>query len=365
MRTNAEKLQALEAEFHTHNAIMARLDDVKGCLASYFYINGNYYYWSVTTLTHRELKNIAERENHEELLKLIHQYGKAAPTPGWDLHKVTNHYANTHILPDFIQELIATRCNDEELNAYTSYQGFGLTGQIVFFAKSTDAQKRTYIEKHGFLPKVQQMLRESKKQELIDLHIAKHGMYLDWEKQVINSDFETFKYHVDLHEFSVTAQQHMCEFANNEKISYYIQKYGLWLEAHPYLVTHCDDDILYQYIDIHRHFSLEGETALCKRENHDLIMHYIDKRCEASSFSLIDAFYKAGRLNYIEILACLKRGFSLDEISKMEIKLMRSDHYDEILEYISHNKPTPAAVIELLKTDHEKAISLYFEKWNK
>lgn len=364
MKPSQEKLQALEAEFQTHARIMDRIRDVKGSLGSYFYINGYYYYWTVSTLKDEELKEIAERKNHEELMLLIHQYGKAAPEPNWNRHLVSNPYYNLHILPDYIQELIATRCNFDEIAAYTHYQGFGLAGQKAFFENSSRELKKFYITRHGFLPEVQEMLKATEDTELINIHIQKHGMSTTWEQEVIkSSDFEHFKSCVNMHEFSVPGQQFLCEHGTQEQQLYYIDKYGFWFDAHPYLINHCSNTVVYRYIVKHRHLSYEGEIALCKKGNHDMIMHYIDNRCLSDMMTFVHAEYNSERANYIEILAAFKKACMFTEYNKTEVLLVTSNHQDEIMEHISHNKPCLEAVIALLKSENTEAKKLYYQKW--
>ena len=364
MKTDEKKLQALEAEFQTHARIMDRICEVKGSCGSYFYINGYYYYWTVSTLKNEELEEIAQRQNHEELMLLIHQYGKAAPEPNWNLHLVSNPYHNAHILPDFIQELIAKRCNFDEIAAYTHYQGFGLVGQKAFFENSSRELKKFYIARHGFLPEVQEMLKATKDNELINLHITKHGMSANWEQEVIKSDdFERFKTCVNMHEFSVPGQQFLCQYGTSEQQLYYIEKYGLWFDAHPYLITYCSNNVIYRYIVKHRHFSYDGEITLCKKDNHDMIMHYVEHRCVADMKTFVFAEYNSGRVNYIEILAALKKACFFEDYNKTEVCLVTSDHQSEIMEHISNNKPCLEAVIALLKSNNTEAKKLYYDKW--
>jgi len=363
MKTDYEKLKALEAEVETHDRIMSRLDDVKGYEDSYFYINGFCHSWCVTTLKEEELKEIVLRKNHEEILKLIHQYGKAAPEYDWEKGRWCNPYGYQHILPDFVQEFIASRCNDEEIRAYIQYQGFGLAGQKAFYKQSTDEQKKAYINLHGFLPEVQEMLRADNKTDIINLHIAKHGMHYYWEKDIIDtSNFELFKSCVNLHEFSVHAQQHLCLKGTPDKISYYINKYGLWYEAHVDLVQCEYDYIIYNYIQKHRYFCYNAEIALITKGNHNLIMFYIKHRYGKTSPSFLQALKTANRQNYIEILACLKEGSFNDEYNKTEIEFMQSNHEDEILQYLEDNTPSSKALYALLKSNNEKAKIFYLQK---
>ncbi len=382
METKNLRNEALEAELQTHLDIMKKLSDVKGCENSYFYINGYCHSWHVSALDALEAIGIARRGNHDELLFMIHQYGKAAPTPGWDLHKWCNPYRNEHILPDEVQEIIASRCNDEEIDAYISYQGFGLAGQRKFYAASTHAQRMRYLSRHGFLPEIQDQLRADGNQEEIDLHITRHGMHPGWEKDVLESkNSELFKHCVALHEFSILGQLLMCRIGSKADFLFYIEKWGLWNEVHAEMINTRSEAEIRQYIRTHRYLSFEGEKALLKRGNHDLIMFYISWKCKDVK-SLLSAFgvnengkgenilsdtincdERVPRRNYVEIAFCLQRENMPETLKELEIFLMNNGNEDEITEYIIWKKPCPEAVQILLNRSLLKAVQTYCQKW--
>lgn len=379
MKKNNFSDKALEVELRTHLDIMQKLSKVSGHEESYVYINGICHYWHVDVLPVAETIEIAHRGNHEEILFMIHQYGKAAPPYGWDAHKWCNPYHNDHILPDEVQEIIATRCDDEEIDAYILYQGFGLTGQRKFYAASTHEQRMRYLERHGFLPEIQDLLRTDDNQDEIDLHIVRHGMHSGWENEVIKShNFELFKHSVDLHGFSVSGQHVFCQKATTEEFLYYIAKYGFCNEVHADMVSIRTKEEIRQYIAKHRYLSFEGEKALCKRNDHDLMMNYISNK-HGDLYSLLQAFdininkwrneqskkpaNEHVKRDYIAIAACLLRENMHEKLKEMEMFLMQEENEEQITEYILWRKPCNEAVKALLNRCLQNAIHTYCSKW--
>lgn len=371
--------KALEAEILTHLDIMEKLSNVRGHEQSYFFANGFYYSWAVNKLSSTETVEIAKRGNHEEILYMIHQYGKAAPPHGWDAHKSCNQYHNDHILPDETQTIIATRCDDEEITAYITYQGFGLAGQQKFYTASTHEQRMRYLERHGFLPEIQDLLRTDGNQDEIDLHITRHGMYPGWEKEVINNhNFETFKHCVNLHNFSVSGQRTFCRKATSEEFLYYIEKYGFHNEVHTTLVSSRSKEEIRRYIAKHRYLSFSGEKSLLKQNDHDLLMYYIDNKY-GSLYTLLQAFEAMiyqwrdedkiefanvpTNRDYIAIASCLLREHMDKKLKELEIFLMQEEDEKQISDYILWRKPCDESVLLLLKRDLPTAIQNYFLKW--
>lgn len=358
MENKRQELEAVAAELHRHEEIMEQLSKVKGCEGSYVYINGNCYYWSVSALDPNEACQIARRENHEELLYMIHQYGKAAPPQQWQ-QRHGNPYTgqpHAHILPNEVQKIIARRCDWEEIKAFSGYQGFNAEAQAVFYKNSNHDLRMYYLERHGFCPAVQDMLRRDGNQEEIDLHISRHGMHPGWEKEVIESqNFELLRHCVDLHEFSVAGQRLICRADTpSDFFRYYVKKRGLWEEVHADLAEHRNEDDLRFYLRYHPHLSFDGELALCRFHNHETMMFYIGNKCHSTA-SLEYAFKKTGRHNYIEILACCKRSKNPDFYIK-EAEFMKNGSERDILEYLEHNIPGPDALSALSQRGYMPAI---------
>ena len=64
-------------EKETREQVMRDLESVHGYVDSYFQINGYVYVWAIQELPHTRAIEIAERGNHDEIMFMIHQYGKA------------------------------------------------------------------------------------------------------------------------------------------------------------------------------------------------------------------------------------------------------------------------------------------------
>ena len=112
-------------EKETHEQIMDALSKVKGETGSYYYINGYYYYWTINELPAGEPERIAKRGNHEEILYMIHQYGKTKCDVD-RRHLCWSSHGNEDgaLLSDEVQKIILERNNPVEINAYLTYHGF-------------------------------------------------------------------------------------------------------------------------------------------------------------------------------------------------------------------------------------------------
>jgi len=63
-------------EREEHDRIMKALDNVRGFVDSYFYINGNCYYWSTKPLPEEEALAIAQRGRHDEIMYMMKTTGE-------------------------------------------------------------------------------------------------------------------------------------------------------------------------------------------------------------------------------------------------------------------------------------------------
>jgi len=377
MNSEKKDSKTLEAELKEHLDIMDQLSKVRGHECSYFYINGDCHYWRVDGKLGKErLIEIARRQNHEELMLMIRKYGEAAPRPNWDEHKWCNPYDGEHHLPDEVQEIIAERCNDEELEMFTRFEGFGLAGQRKFYQASSHEQRMRYLQRHGFDPEIQDKLRADGNRKEVELHISRHGMHFGWEKDVIESDDSVrFRHCVGLHEFSIEGQRLMCQRVNESNFLFYIERWGLWNENHDALVQYRSCREVEAYIRRHRYLSYDGEDALIKRpEYHELRMLYISLKC-GKCVSMLQLWgvnygdYPSAKLtekkfnDYIAIAACMRRDGLEDRLSRVEIPLMTNGSEAEIIEYMKVYRPTADAVKVLLERHLEEAIRFYCQKW--
>ncbi len=377
MNNEPKASETLEAELQKHLDIMDELSKVKGKEGSYFHINGYYHYWHVEgNLGKERLIEVARRQNHEELMLMIRKYGEAAPYPNWNEHKCCNPYYGEHHLPDEVQEIIAERCNDEELEMFTRFEGFGLAGQRKFYQASSHEQRMRYLKRHGFDPEIQDKLRADGNREEIELHISRHGMHFGWEKGVIESDdSERFRHCVGLHEFSIEGQRLMCQRVKEDDFLFYIERWGLWNETHDALIKYRSYREIEAYIRRHRFLAYEGERVLISRSGyHELRMLYISCKC-GSCLSMLQLWgvdygdYPSAKLeekrfnDYIAIAACMRREGLEDRLSRVEIPLMTNGSNAEIIEYMKANRPTSDAVKVLLNRHLKEAIQFYCDKW--
>lgn len=355
---------ALEAELRTHEKIMKQLSEIYGHDDSYIEINGYRHYWHAHVLPSDQICAIARRQNHEELVYMIHQYGKCAPPASWYTSGLWKQcYGNDHILPDEVQEIIAKRCNDEELDAYITYNGFGLAGQRQFWASSSHDQRMRYLVRHGFLPEIQDQMRAGGNQEEINLHIQKHGMHFGWETEIIQSgDEQKFKHCVDLHEFSVAGQKLMCQSVSSPLFYYYIEKWGLWEQVHCDLIHYRDNSELRRYIEIHPYLSDEAETELCAGQDRKLIRYYIILK-HKNKGAICQALRSTFNTDYPFLLDCLRLEGRMDELEKAEVEFMSQGDETEIAAYIQNNRPSLQAVYTMLARKMDAPTQIYLQKW--
>lgn len=170
-------------EKETREQVMRDLESVHGYVDSYFQINGYVYVWAIQELPHTRAIEIAERGNHDEIMFMIHQYGKAncPPEKRSFLREIRN-----CILPEKVQVIIAQRNNPEEMNAYCSYQGFDKLAQGVILDRGDHSELMRYMECHGFDALHQRQLRKRGNAEEINLHIRKHG----WADELLEEMFD-------------------------------------------------------------------------------------------------------------------------------------------------------------------------------
>ncbi|MBQ8436863.1 MAG: hypothetical protein IJX20_04355, partial [Alphaproteobacteria bacterium] len=129
-------------EKEAHASIMQELSNVHGFVDSYVMINGNYYYWAVKTLNGQRAIEIAKRENHDEIMYMIHQYGKSicpSEKRSW-LQSVKE-----PVLPDEVQVIIATRNEPDEMSAFLQYWGFDSAGQNVVLERKNHDELLNYV----------------------------------------------------------------------------------------------------------------------------------------------------------------------------------------------------------------------------
>ena len=361
--TDKKELSAQGAEIQRHLQIMEELRGVRGMMSSYVYINGNCYYWSVSKLPEHEVINIARRGNHSEIMLMIEQYGKAAPSPDWDKHRYCAYYHNDHILPDEVQNVIAERMNLEEIEAYIRYQGFGASAQEIFLKKSDHDMRMRYINRHGFVPEVQKKLVAGGNADEIKLHFQRHGFCLEIEKALIlNKQFADVQALLETHELSVEGQKEFCRTACSKTFDFYINRYGFWNEVHPVMVEYRSMYEIQNYISRHRFLSKEGEQALARKGNRGLICFYVDHKAYRNYIYLADSLEAQSGEYALEAMICRRLSERFD-FAKSEKKFLSDAKKIDVLSYLDRFKPDDSSVSALIERGDEDLLAHYKAKY--
>ena len=333
-----------------HERIMNALRGVYGETGSYFYINGYYYYWTIHELPEGEPERIAERGCHEEILYMIHQYGRTICKEDRYLH---NYAWSAHgneggaLLSDKVQEIILKRNNPEEILAYTTYHGFAPAGQDIILDRGNHTEIMIYLQRHGFAPAQQVRLWQRGNQEEIDLHIKNHGcsaemledMFADMSQG--SAGEQQFLHFIGLHELPVAYQIRMVKTVNSDLFMTYINKYGLWFEAHADMVRERSVEEIMAYIDRHRMLSDEGERQLAYRHVTRLTQHYLEKRVDKKRTIIFNSLIKAVPVD----TEALETFFITREYSDYDVfssektcELMENGSSEDVLKYIEDNQ---------------------------
>lgn len=358
-------------EREEHELVMKLLDGVRGFVSSYVYINGNCYYWATTPLDEKKALEIMHRGRHDEILYMIHQYGKAQ-CPGDQRPHL--HHVHDCILSDEVQELIVLRNNREEIDAYTSYYGFGEKGQDAILDRENHEEIMRYISRHGFKSNQQRRLKARGNVEEINLHISKHG----WAYELLDELFEKLEnsgalteYYefITRHEFPVPYQKRMLRVVKTPEYRAYVDRYGLWYEAHGDLVECRTEREVQYYIEKHRYLCLGGETVLAQKGSGDLKKFYIDHRVE-TQYDRIDRFVfqllKVRPLDYEFLTMCfLLPSFSNSPHWEDEetFQIMQNGSHEEVMKCIEGSMLGNKALVALFFRNNKEEFEAYLDRW--
>lgn len=369
---NSSALMAEWAEREEHERIMDALSKVVGEVGFYFFINGNYFYWKINELPKGEPERIAERGNHEEILYMIHQYGKTRCYHERYLHdQAWSHGGNEGgaLLSDKVQEIILKRNISSEINAYTLYHGFAPAGQNIILQRGNHEEIMTYLQRHGFAAEQQFLLWKRGNNEEIELHIKNHGCS-DRILDAIFNDLSKgitapFLHYISVCELPVPYQIRMVQTVDHELFMAYINRYGLWNDAHADLVRERTVDELMAYIDKHRFLSNVGQNQLAFRHVTRLTQYYIEKRVNHKNVDLFYGLVKAQPIdNEALALFFLKLDYSDDNrTTDEELELIKNGSNEEVLAYISKNVLGIKALAILFLRESKDEFLAYLKKW--
>ena len=291
MNSNNENVNAAPGaaewrEREMHEAIVTKLAKIRGYryvdYGDAVYGGGPYVTWKEDKPSLEELREILARGRHDEIMYLIERYNNAVSS---EHQRLENRPAYLS-MPEEIQELIALRGDQDEINAYLSVQGFGAKGQDVILDRGDHDEILSYVSRHGLLLEQQQKLLNRENDEEIIMHITRHGLADKIVDEMIedvwwDNEAKLFNLFVQHHELPVFAQIKMLElFATGSGvIKDYISRYGLWNEAHITLLLHCSDEVVKAYFEMHHYLCPDAEDVLAtlkvKERRDDLVNAYM------------------------------------------------------------------------------------------
>lgn len=355
-------------EKETREQVMRDLESVHGYVDSYFQINGYVYVWAIQELPHTRAIEIAERGNHDEIMFMIHQYGKAncPPEKRSFLREIRN-----CILPEKVQVIIAQRNNPEEMNAYCSYQGFDKLAQGVILDRGDHSELMRYMERHGFDALHQRQLRKRGNAEEINLHIRKHG----WADELLEEMFDGLgkgnqeslrEYHtyISLRELPVKYQHRMLREVLTPEFQAYVDKYGLWKDTHADLAEYRLMSEVRYYLARHPYLDYGGASVLARKGTHEDKMFYLDcPYCDINGF--LWAMFKVRPLDYEALTSCFLRISCPFDEKKEDIELMKNGSHEEVMKRIAVGKLGNRALTALFFRNNRKEFETYLDKWEK
>ena len=355
---NKSVAQGAEArqEKWTHAHIMQELSQVHGYMDSYLMINGNCYYWAVKKLDGNRAIEIAQRENHDELMYMIHQYGKSICP---DEKRKYMQTIQEPVLPDEVQVIIAKRNNPEEMAAFLQYWGFGAKGQDVLMERHNHDELMNYVEKHGLQPNQQRLLQWYGFYDVLELHVKKHGLCSDLLNAIFlklaDGDTKDFYNFINLHELPVTHQFQMVQLTDSKEFKAYVDKYGLWNEVHGHMLEYRSmADILY-YISKHRFLEANAERIFATRATSEGRKLYLNVKV-GDTTQFIQQLLRIRPLDY----ETLTEAFLNMDISgapdKDDMTLMKHGTHEEVMARVNDksNKLTKYALIALFFRNNQE-----------
>ena len=315
----------------THAHIMQELSQVHGYMDSYLMINGNCYYWAVKKLDGNRAIEIAQRENHDELMYMIHQYGKSICP---EEKRSYLQSVQDAVLPDEVQEIIAKRNNPEEMEAFLQYWGFGAKGQDILMKRHNHDELMNYVGKHGLQPRQQRLLQVYGFYDVLELHTKKHGLCSELLDEIFlmlsNGDTSAFYGFINLHELPVTHQFHMVQLTSSSEFKAYVDKYGLWNEVHGHMMEYRSmADILY-YISKHRFLERNAERIFATRASSEGRKLYLNVKV-GNTISFIQHLLTIRPLDYEFLTEAFLNMDISGATNQDDMKLMKWGSHEEVM----------------------------------
>jgi len=344
-KTTSEHASEEWIERLKHEEIMRKLSGIRGYETQ---SNCDYGYcmnWKVDAPSVNELQEIVERGNKEEILYLIHQYGKALPpkTPPRGCTACNGGRWEITVIPEEIQELIAKRGVPVEMAAFVSYYGFGEKGQNVILGRANHEEIMWYVDQHGLLLEQQRKLFKRGNKDEINLHLLRHGMHDVLINEMFSSiqqenSKELFYQCIKGPEFSVANQIKMLNIVNHKEFSAYITEHGLWEDVHEELVNKRSEEEVRLYIIRHRYLSPKAARKFIEKTDTSGRLFFMKNAISGIYFAM-DALLSTKPCD----LEALEYGFKnyqyyANDEDFDEQDLMLNGTENQVLEYIRNNR---------------------------
>ena len=364
----AERLESLE-----HADVMAKIATVKGYYQVDYgdavYGGGPYVTWRENKLSMEDLQQIMDRGRSDEIMFLIDRYNHAVSQENQQNGRHLPYFS----LPEDVQEEIAYRGVQEEINAYLEVQGFGAKGQDVILERGNHDEILNYVSKHGLLLEQQRKLMARGDEDEIQMHISRHGLAEEIISEMLDEverteDCSFFYKFIALHELPVEMQKKMLCVVPEWAILDYFNKYGLWNEAHITLLLHCPKEVVKIYFEKHHYLCPDAEDVLAtlrvKEVRDELVWAYMcnwkrGNGCFLPTDHFLSALLKEPEANRDAIAQVLMNmpyndNFLRDEIEQ-DMALIKSGSDEALQTRIEEGKPM-----------HIRAFSeLFFERADK
>ena len=252
-------------ELQKHKEVMDLLSKMKGNVHTSFCDYGHCDYWHIDSMPSEDvLVEIVNRGVSEEILFLIHQFGKNLPEFGLRNNGCTacrGQFLQPVYMPDKVQGLIAKRGVKEEMEAFVSYYGFSSAGQDAILERGNHDEIMWYLSLHGLLPEQQKKLIERNDLAEIELHLKKHGMSEELLMKMFDKMEETgeekdvFYMCIEGPDFPVKCQVRMLEVVSTQEFEAYVSRHGLWEEVHKDLILKRSVKEVAYYVEKHKYLS--------------------------------------------------------------------------------------------------------------
>lgn len=353
-------------EKETHEQNIKLLSNVYGEISSYIEINGYCYYWQTKLLSEEDALSVVKRGNHDEIMYMIHQYGKAI-CPAEKRHFL--HHVYHSALPESVQEHIAQRNHPDEMEAFLSYWGFGERGQDVVLDRNDHDELMGYLNRHGFLCKQQRKLKERNNRDEIVLHIRKHG----WADELLDEMFdnlargfglEDYYEFINNRELPVKYQKKMLQIVRPPEFEAYVDRYGLWNEVHEDLVEYRLLSEVRYYLERHPYLDWKGECKLAQKGLSADKAYYIKHKVGSINGFLWAMFYERP-LDYELLTECFLKITAPYAENEEDILLMKNGTHEQVMLRIGKAKLGDRALANLFFRNNPEEFESYLDKWIK